>query len=64
MKREPNPKAAVASGEFDRRRANGIREPGIAHIERLFGLRPGQLANYRANYLSRRAAQPTTNKKP
>jgi hypothetical protein len=50
----PNPKAAVASGEFDRRRASGIQQPGIAHIERLFGLRPRQLANYRANTLSRK----------
>lgn len=58
--REPNPKAALASGEYDRRRANGIREPGIAHIERLFGLRPRQLANYRANYHSRKPNSKTT----
>jgi hypothetical protein len=52
--RQPNPKVELASGEYDRRRTNGIREPGIAHIERLFKLRPRQLRNYRANYLSRK----------
>jgi hypothetical protein len=52
--RQPNPKVELASGEYDRRRANGIREPGIAIIERLFGLPPGQLKNYRANHLSRK----------
>jgi hypothetical protein len=58
--RKPNPKAVIASGEYDRRKANGIYQPGIAHIERLFGLRKGQLANYRANNISRRPQRPTT----
>jgi hypothetical protein len=52
--RTPDPKVEVASGEFDRRKANGLRQPGIAHIGRLFKLRPRQLANYRANYISRK----------
>jgi hypothetical protein len=56
---EPNPKAALASGEYDRRKANGAAQPGIAVIERPFGLRPKQLANYRANYLSRRTVRKT-----
>jgi len=59
--RQPNPKAAIASGEYDRRKASGIQQPGIEHIERLFGLRKGQLASYRANHLSRRAQRPTIN---
>jgi hypothetical protein len=50
----PNPKAEIASGEYDRRKAAGFQQPGIAHVERLFGLRPGQLKNYRANYVSRK----------
>jgi hypothetical protein len=56
--KQPNPKVEIASGEYDRRRANGIREPGIALIERMFGLRPRQLAHYRANYLSRKPKGP------
>jgi hypothetical protein len=49
-----NPKAEVASGEYDRRRAAGIQQPGIGHIERLFKLKQGQLRHYRANYVSRK----------
>jgi hypothetical protein len=52
--REPNPKAALASGEYDRRKANGQQQPGVAPIARLFGVSPRQLENYRANHLSRR----------
>jgi hypothetical protein len=52
--REPSLKAALASGEFDRRRAAGIQSPGIVVMERLFKLRPQQLKYYRANYLSRK----------
>jgi hypothetical protein len=50
----PNPKTEIASGEYDRRKAAGLQQPGIAYIERLFKLKPGQLKNYRANYVSRR----------
>ena len=53
--RPVNPKAEVASGEYDRRRTAGIQQPGVQHIERLFKLRQGQLRNYRANYLSRKS---------
>jgi hypothetical protein len=54
-KQRLNPTVELASGEYDRRKRNGQLQPGIAVIERLFGLRPGTLANYRANYLSRKA---------
>ena len=56
--RPVNPKAQVASGEFDRRRAAGIQQPGIQHIERLFELKQGQLRHYRANYISRAKKKP------
>jgi hypothetical protein len=46
----------LADGEFQRRKDAGCPQPGIARIERMFGLRPGQLANYRANTYSRREA--------
>ena len=53
-----NPKAEVASGEYDRRRAAGIQQPGIGHIERLYDLKRGQLRHYRANYISRTRRKP------
>ncbi len=53
-----NPKAESASGEYDRRRAAGIQQPGIQHMERLFKLRQGQLRHYRANYISRTRRKP------
>jgi hypothetical protein len=58
MSRTPNPKVEVASGEFDRRRAAGIQQPGVEHIERLYDLKRGQLRHYRANYISRTRRKP------
>jgi hypothetical protein len=52
--RQPNPKVEIASGEYDRRKRAGIREPGIELVARMFNLRPEQLKNYRANYLARK----------
>jgi hypothetical protein len=55
MRRFVNPLLEVASGEFDRRRHEaGIRQPGIDVVARLFNLRAKQLANFRANYVSRK----------
>jgi hypothetical protein len=56
--RQPNPKLEVASGEYDRRKANGIREPGISVISRLFGVSERALKNYRANHISRKQKRP------
>jgi hypothetical protein len=36
----------LASGEFDRRKQNGIAYPGIAVVARLFGIKPTTLANF------------------
>jgi hypothetical protein len=60
--RRSDPRLALASGEYDRRKANGQQQPGIAPIARLFGLRPKQLANYRANNLSRWPARRISSK--
>jgi hypothetical protein len=49
-----DPKVEVASGEFDRRKTNGIR-PSIRAVAQLFDITPNKLANYRANYLSRKS---------
>jgi hypothetical protein len=51
--RPVNPRAEVASGEFDRRRQAGVTQPGVENIGRQFGLKQGQLRNFRANYVSR-----------
>jgi hypothetical protein len=55
--RQVNPKAQVASGEFDRRRQAGVTQPGVENIGRQFGLKQGQLRNFRANYVSRKRRQ-------
>jgi hypothetical protein len=46
----------VADGEFMLQKLEGLR-PNVAKIEKQFGLRPGQLANYRANWYSRKKAK-------
>jgi hypothetical protein len=43
----------VADGEFMLQKLEGLR-PTVAKIEKQFGLRPGQLAAYRANNYSRK----------
>jgi hypothetical protein len=45
----------LADGEFQRRKDAGITQPGTVRIEKMFGLRKGQLASYRANHYSRKA---------
>jgi hypothetical protein len=57
MKREPgprNPRIEAASGEYDRRRANGVQQPSIDAVARLFKVNPQALRNYRANWISRK----------
>jgi hypothetical protein len=44
--RAPNPTVELASGEFDRRKQNGIAYPGIAVVARLFGIKPTTLGNF------------------
>jgi len=43
----------VADGEYQLQRIEG-RKPNVSKIEKMFGLRPGQLAAYRANNYSRK----------
>lgn len=55
MGRAINPRVELASGEYDRRKlANPMVQMPIAPVARLFGIPTAKLANYRANYLSRR----------
>jgi hypothetical protein len=58
MRKVVNPRAELASGEYDRRRAAGVQQPGVEHIERLYDLKRGQLRHYRANYISRTRRKP------
>lgn len=54
--RQPNPMLELACGEYDiaKREANGSQQITTKIIEKRLGLRPNQLRNYRANYLSRK----------
>jgi len=52
--RQPNPKVELASGEYDRRTLAIRGKASIVCIAKLFRITPRQLANYRANYISRR----------
>jgi hypothetical protein len=51
--RRINPKVELASGEYDRRKQNGL-DPGIKFIARICGVPANALKNYRANYISRK----------
>jgi hypothetical protein len=52
--RAQNPTVELASGEYDRCKQDGITYPGITVVARLYGIKPRQLANYRANYVARK----------
>jgi hypothetical protein len=61
--REPNPKLALASGEYDLAKSEAVasgraRTVTIALVGKRLRLRPRSLANYRANYYSRRSRSP------
>jgi len=57
--RQVNPNLHIASGEYDIEKRKAIQlglsqRITIPIMERRLGLKPNQLANYRANYLSTR----------
>jgi hypothetical protein len=52
--RTVDPRLELASGEYDPRKQNGIIHPGISVVARLYGIKSAALANYRANYVSRK----------
>lgn len=49
-------KVALADGEYmrEKEKVNNSHQITVVMIEKRFGLKPGQLANYRANHYSRR----------
>jgi hypothetical protein len=51
--RKENLMVALASGEFDRRKAR-MPYPGLTVVARLFKIPVRKLENYRANHISRK----------